>query len=165
MNLTLFQSGYGILARSGASGQWRGGPCQAGPSKPNQGVKEDPTLMISNETSSHINAQINRELYSAYFYLGLSAQAEAANLKGAAAWFKAKHSEEMNHALKMYHYLLRRPGSRAVDDRQRTGESRQANGTRSCCRCHRRSLMRRTRVKTYRNGQEKTQVLQEVQEG
>lgn len=62
--------------------------------------------MISNETSSQINAQINRELYSSYFYLGLSAQAEASNLKGTAAWFKAKHSEEMTHALKMYHYML-----------------------------------------------------------
>lgn len=62
--------------------------------------------MISQETSSRINAQINRELYSSYFYLGLSAQADASNLKGTAAWFKAKHREEMNHALKMYHYLL-----------------------------------------------------------
>jgi ferritin len=62
--------------------------------------------MISDDTSARINTQINRELYSAYFYLGLSAQAEARNLKGTAAWFLAKHGEEMAHAMRMYRYLL-----------------------------------------------------------
>ncbi len=62
--------------------------------------------MISNDMAASINAQINREFFSAYFYLGLSARAEAANLKGAAAWFLAKHGEETGHALKMYRYLI-----------------------------------------------------------
>ncbi|TVQ93456.1 MAG: ferritin [Chromatiaceae bacterium] len=62
--------------------------------------------MISDKMAKHINAQINRELYSAYFYLGLSAQAEVGNLKGTASWFRSKHAEEMSHALKMYRYLL-----------------------------------------------------------
>jgi ferritin len=62
--------------------------------------------MISDEMASRLNAQINRELYSAYFYLALSAQAESANLRGTSAWFMAKHGEEMNHALKIYRYLL-----------------------------------------------------------
>ena len=62
--------------------------------------------MISNDMASRMNAQINRELYSSYFYLGLSAQAETSNLKGTAAWFMAKHHEEMTHAHKMYRYLV-----------------------------------------------------------
>ena len=62
--------------------------------------------MISNDMSEKLNVQINREMYSAYFYLGLSAQAETANLKGAAAWFFAKYGEEMEHALKIYRYLI-----------------------------------------------------------
>jgi ferritin len=62
--------------------------------------------MISNEMTSLINAQINRELFSSYFYLNLSARAEASNLKGTAAWFMAKHHEEMAHAHKMYRYLI-----------------------------------------------------------
>jgi ferritin len=61
--------------------------------------------MISNGMTARINAQVNREFYSAYFYLGLSAQAETMNLKGTAAWFMAKHNEEMAHAMKMYRYL------------------------------------------------------------
>lgn len=62
--------------------------------------------MISSSMAALISAQINREFYSAYFYLGLSARAEATNLKGAAAWFMAKHDEEMSHAMKMYRYLI-----------------------------------------------------------
>jgi len=62
--------------------------------------------MISNEMTSLINAQVNRELFSSYFYLNLSSQAESSNLKGSAAWFMAKHHEEMAHAHKMYRYLI-----------------------------------------------------------
>lgn len=62
--------------------------------------------MISPNMAQCLNAQINRELYSAYFYLGLSAQAEAMNLRGMASWFFAKHGEEQMHALKMYRYLI-----------------------------------------------------------
>jgi ferritin len=62
--------------------------------------------MISNEMTSLINVQINRELFSSYFYLNLSARAEASNLKGTAAWFMAKHHEEMAHAHKIYRYLI-----------------------------------------------------------
>ncbi len=62
--------------------------------------------MISNDMAALIGAQINRELYSAYLYLGLSAQSESMHLRGTAAWFLAKHGEEMVHALKMYRYLI-----------------------------------------------------------
>ncbi|MBK1724066.1 ferritin [Thiocystis violacea] len=62
--------------------------------------------MISQEMSSRINAQINREMYSANFYLALSAQAETMSLRGVAAWFFAKHGEELEHAMKMYRYLI-----------------------------------------------------------
>jgi ferritin len=62
--------------------------------------------MISDAMRKRLNEQINRELYSSYLYLSLSAHAERVNLKGTAAWFMAKHGEEMAHALKMYRYLL-----------------------------------------------------------
>ncbi|MGB5832274.1 MAG: ferritin [Thiohalocapsa sp.] len=62
--------------------------------------------MISEQMSARLNAQINSEFYSAYYYLALSAQAESSNLNGTAAWFMAKHAEEMTHALKIYRYLL-----------------------------------------------------------
>lgn len=62
--------------------------------------------MISSAMAAQLSAQINREFYSAYLYLGLSAEAEAMNLRGTAAWFLAKHGEEQVHALKMVRYLL-----------------------------------------------------------
>jgi ferritin len=62
--------------------------------------------MISDAMCTRMNEQINLELYSAYLYLSFSAHAERINLKGTAAWFMAKHGEEMAHALKIYRYLL-----------------------------------------------------------
>ena len=72
--------------------------------------------MISQAMAQRLNAQINRELYSAYFYLGLSAQAESMNLRGVAAWFFAKHGEEQQHALKMYRYLIDQGATVAFSD-------------------------------------------------
>jgi len=62
--------------------------------------------MISEQTAARLNAQVDRELYSAHFYLSLATRAEAENLKGTSAWFMAKHTEEMAHALKMVRYLM-----------------------------------------------------------
>ncbi|TCT23724.1 ferritin [Thiobaca trueperi] len=62
--------------------------------------------MISDIMATQINAQINREFYSAYLYLALSTEAEGMNLRGTGAWFLAKHHEEMMHAMKMVRYLL-----------------------------------------------------------
>lgn len=62
--------------------------------------------MISTAMAAAIGAQIDRELYSANFYLSLSAHADSMDLKGTAAWFLAKHQEELNHALKMFRYLM-----------------------------------------------------------
>jgi ferritin len=55
-----------------------------------------------------MNEQIKHELYSAYFYLSMSAWAEAENLPGAAAWLRFQAKEEQEHAMKFYDYLLDR---------------------------------------------------------
>jgi len=62
--------------------------------------------VIREPIAEKLNVQLNRELFSAYFYLSLSAVAEAADFKGVAAWFLAKHREETAHAMKLYRYLL-----------------------------------------------------------
>jgi ferritin len=67
---------------------------------------EESTPMISDGMAARLSTQLNRELYSAYFYLGISAQAETMTLKGTAAWFMAKHNEELAHAMKLYGYLI-----------------------------------------------------------
>ena len=42
--------------------------------------------MISNTMAKKLNGQINKEFYSAYFYMSMSAYSESENLKGVAAW-------------------------------------------------------------------------------
>jgi ferritin len=55
-----------------------------------------------------ITDQIMHELYSAYFYLSMSAWCETENLPGFAAWLKFQAKEEQEHAMKFYDYLLDR---------------------------------------------------------
>ena len=61
--------------------------------------------MIDKEIAKAINRQINRELYSAYLYLGMASYAQAQGFKGIAHWFKIQVREESEHARKMYDYL------------------------------------------------------------
>jgi ferritin len=62
--------------------------------------------MIPAAVTSAFNAQLNREMYSSYFYLALSAYGESLGLRGIAKWFLAKHQEELTHAMKFYRYLV-----------------------------------------------------------
>jgi len=66
--------------------------------------------MLSTNLQAAFNDQINKELYSAYLYLGMSAWCEAANLPGAAHWLQAQAAEEQSHALKFYGFVHDRGG-------------------------------------------------------
>ena len=61
--------------------------------------------MISGKMTKALNEQINKELYSAYLYLAMSAQAEEMGLKGFASWFKLQAKEEVEHAMKYFGYV------------------------------------------------------------
>ncbi|MFO7558416.1 MAG: ferritin [Desulfobacterales bacterium] len=63
--------------------------------------------MISEKMVSAINEQINREMYSAYLYMSMSAHSNAIGLKGFANWFMVQYHEEMVHAMKLYEYIQR----------------------------------------------------------
>jgi ferritin len=62
--------------------------------------------MIGNKVRDAINKQINKELYSAYLYLAMSAEAELKGYKGTAKWFQVQFQEEMGHVMKFKSYLL-----------------------------------------------------------
>lgn len=66
--------------------------------------------MISKSIQDAVNDQIKHELYSAYFYLSMSAWAESANLGGAAKWLAVQAKEEQEHAMKFYGYVHDRGG-------------------------------------------------------
>jgi ferritin len=62
--------------------------------------------MLGKKIVEELNDQVNREFYSAYFYLSMSAYSDFLGLKGFANWFLMKHQEETQHAMKVYKYIL-----------------------------------------------------------
>ena len=61
--------------------------------------------MLSKKMAEALNGQINKEMYSAYLYLAMSAYSEHQGLKGFANWFNVQYQEEMTHAMKIYSYV------------------------------------------------------------
>ena len=61
--------------------------------------------MISKRMADRINEQINKEMYSAYLYLAMSARMNEAGFKGVGKWLLIQYHEEMFHAMKFFNYL------------------------------------------------------------
>jgi len=72
-------------------------------------------MAISKKIEAAINKQINHELMAAYHYLGISAWFEHQNLSGFAKWFLVQRQEELEHAQRLYQYLLDRGGQIVLD--------------------------------------------------
>ena len=64
--------------------------------------------MISEKINEIINEQINKEFYSGYLYLSMSAHLSELGLFGMASWLKIQAKEEVEHGLKLLDYLLER---------------------------------------------------------
>ncbi len=62
--------------------------------------------MLSNKMTDALNAQANREFYSSYLYLSMSAYFESNGMKGFAAWMRVQAGEELVHAMKLYDYVV-----------------------------------------------------------
>jgi len=62
--------------------------------------------MISQKVIDRINLQIEREIYSAYLYMTMSAEMSRQGYNGIAKWLMIQYHEEMFHAMKFYKYLL-----------------------------------------------------------
>ena len=63
--------------------------------------------MLSEKMAEALNGQVNKEMYSAYLYMAMSAHASDRGLKGFANWFMVQYHEEMLHAMKIYEYIQR----------------------------------------------------------
>jgi ferritin len=61
--------------------------------------------MISKKMAERINEQINREMFSAYLYMAMSARMTEAGYHGVGKWLMVQYHEEMFHAMKFYGYL------------------------------------------------------------
>ena len=61
--------------------------------------------MISTTMEKALNEQINKELFSAYYYYSMAAYLESNNFEGMAGFMKAQAFEEMGHVAKFYTYV------------------------------------------------------------
>ena len=61
--------------------------------------------MINKKVCELINSQINKELESAYLYLGFANYFTEKNLDGFAHWYKVQANEEVDHAKRFINYL------------------------------------------------------------
>ena len=61
--------------------------------------------MMDKKVHELLNAQINKEFYSAYLYLDFSNYFKARGLDGFANWYMVQAQEERDHAMLFYQYL------------------------------------------------------------
>ncbi|HNW59892.1 MAG TPA: ferritin [bacterium] len=66
--------------------------------------------MISQKMEAALNTQINKEMYSAYFYLAMAADLKEKYLDGFSHFFEVQAREEMGHAMKLYAYINEQGG-------------------------------------------------------
>lgn len=64
--------------------------------------------MINEKVAKVLIDQINKELYSAYLYLSMSAHFSDIGLLGFASWMRVQVQEETAHAMLMYDFLINR---------------------------------------------------------
>lgn len=62
-------------------------------------------MMLNKEIVDLINEQINKEFYSAYFYLDIANYYRENSLNGFANWFTVQAQEEQAHAIMFMNYL------------------------------------------------------------
>lgn len=61
--------------------------------------------MLKKRMEETLNEQLNREFYSAYLYLSMSAYFDSIDLPGFAHYMKVQYQEEMAHAIRIFNYL------------------------------------------------------------
>lgn len=72
-------------------------------------------MIINEKMENAINDQINKELYSAYLYYSMASYFEGQTLPGMAKWLKKQAKEELEHADKLFDYLVERGGTPVME--------------------------------------------------
>ena len=71
--------------------------------------------VISEKVQNVLNSQINKEFYSAYLYLAMSAFFDEIGLYGFANWTKVQAREEIDHGMILVDYIIERDGRVNLD--------------------------------------------------
>lgn len=66
--------------------------------------------MLSEKIENALNLHVNFEMFSANFYLSMSAYFNSIDLPGFAQWMRVQFDEEMFHAMKFYDFIDARDG-------------------------------------------------------
>jgi ferritin len=66
--------------------------------------------MLSDKLQKALNEQINNELFAAYQYLAMAEYFAAMNLDGFAHWMRLQREEEIEHAMKIFDFVIDRDG-------------------------------------------------------
>lgn len=74
--------------------------------------------MINEKIEKLINEQIQKEFYSAYFYLSMESYLRSINLDGFANFFRVQAQEERDHAMLFFNYLSHVGGRIKLDSIQ-----------------------------------------------
>lgn len=67
--------------------------------------------MLNEKIQNILNSQINKEFYSAYLYLAMSAYFDEIGLCGFSNWTKVQAKEEMDHGMILFDYIIEREGN------------------------------------------------------
>lgn len=66
--------------------------------------------MISKKLETAINEQIAKEIFSSNLYLSMAGYFSSLSLSGMASWMRMQSTEELQHAYKLFDFLLDRGG-------------------------------------------------------
>ncbi len=72
-------------------------------------------MKIPEKTQKLLNEQFYNELYAAHVYFAISACLKHSPYQGMSKWMQLQAKEEMEHAMKIYGYLIERGTKFAVD--------------------------------------------------
>jgi ferritin len=71
--------------------------------------------MLNKSLEKALNEQINKELFSEYLYLSMSAHFYSIDLDGFANWFEIQAKEEHDHAMKIFNFVNDKGGKVVLD--------------------------------------------------
>ena len=66
--------------------------------------------MLNQRIEKELNSQLNKELFSSYLYMSMSAYFQSVDLLGFANWMQIQAQEELTHAQKFYDFINERGG-------------------------------------------------------
>ncbi len=78
--------------------------------------------MLTEKMNKALNEQINKEMYSAYLYMAMSAQCTHDGLNGFGNWFMVQYHEKMAHAMKIYDYVNEQGGKVTLENIEKPPE-------------------------------------------